>query len=245
MPRVACVTNVPHEGPGLLQDLLSRRGLAVEVVEAHGGAPLPLTLGSDDLLVVMGGPMGVADVGNPATPWLAPLVELLRERIACRAPNLGICLGAQLIAHAAGARVAPMRDGEGSPLREVGWGGLRVHAGVDPILDGLPERLEVLHWHGDACELPTGAVLLASTDACRVQAFRLDRSIGLQFHPEIDGPTSAAWAIDDAAYVRGANGPDGVDRLLAECDAAGSRSESLRRVLLERVLAALLDAPRA
>lgn len=240
MPRAVCVSHVPHEGPGLLRDALEARGLPLDLVEAHRGEPLPSGLGGRDLLLVMGGPMGVADVGSAAAPWLAPLVGILRERLDRAAPVLGICLGAQLLAHAAGARVAPMTDARGARLREVGWGEVRLHRGADPLLDGLPARIEVLHWHGDACALPAGAALLASTDACPVQMFRLGRAIGIQFHPEIDGPTSAAWADEDAAFVAAAAGPEGIARIRAEAPAAGRRSEPLRRLLLERSLDAIL-----
>ena len=184
MPRAVCILNVAHEGPGLLGDLLVDRGFTVELVQAWQGAPLPSDLGPADLLVVMGGPMGVADIGRPETPWLGPVAALLRARLALNLPNLGICLGCQLIAHAAGAVVAPMRDAAGRRVREVGWGGLEVFPAADASVRGLPDKMDVLHWHGDACALPVGATLLASTRACPVQMFRLGRSLGLQFHPE-------------------------------------------------------------
>jgi GMP synthase (glutamine-hydrolysing) len=108
------------------------------------------------------------------------------------------------------------------------------------VLRGLPATLEVLHWHGDACALPAGAVLLASTPVCRVQMYRLQRSFGLQFHPEIDGPTACVWAEEDAAFVQAANGPDGVPVLKAASPAAAERTYATRRKLLEQILDAQL-----
>ena len=145
MPRAVCLTNVAHEGPGMLGELLGEAGYQVQVVEAFAGGALPRDLGAEDMLVVMGGPMGVADIGKPETPWLAPVVELLRARLAKDWPNIGVCLGMQLIAHAAGAKVAPMVDATGRRLREVGWGRLDF-VGTDAITRGLPMRRASSAW---------------------------------------------------------------------------------------------------
>jgi GMP synthase (glutamine-hydrolysing) len=238
MPRAVCLTNVAHEGPGLLGELLADAGFTVEVVEAFRGSGFPQDLGEKDIFVVMGGPMGVADIGKPETPWLAPVVEVLRTRLAKGWPNIGVCLGMQLMAHAAGAKVVPMVDAEGRRLREVGWGRLDF-VGTDSITRGLPASIEVLHWHGDACELPAGADLLATTPVCPVQMFRLGRSFGMQFHPEIDGPTACLWAEEDADFVQAANGPDGVACLQAASPAAAERTYAHRRRLLAQALAAV------
>lgn len=238
MPRAVCIVNVAHEGPGLLGDLLRARGFTVDLLEAWRGEPIPRLADSGDLLVVMGGPMGVADLGTPAYPWLLPVAELLRARQEARLPNVGVCLGCQLLAHAAGARVEPMRDADGRRVREVGWGDVDLFA--DPCTDGLPARLEVLHWHGDVCALPRGAVLLASTPACRVQMFRLGRSLGLQFHPEVDGPTAAQWAVEDAEFVVAANGEGGVEALRTVSPEAAERSRPGRVRLLAQALDVVL-----
>lgn len=238
MPRAVCVTHVPHEGPGMLGEVLAEAGYGVELREVFRGEPMPPDLGADDILVLMGGPMGVADLGDPAMPWLAAEVALLRERLARGWPNLGVCLGMQLLAHAAGAKVAPMSSPSGSPVREVGWGRLDFY-GTDAITRGLPASIEVLHWHGDACELPKGATLLASTKVCPVQMFRLGRSVGMQFHPEVDGPMAALWAEEDADFVSGANGPGGVAALQAGSAAAAVRSLAARRRLLRQVAEAV------
>jgi len=222
----------------MLGELLGESGYQVQVLEVFRGVAVPQDLGEKDVLVVMGGPMGVADIGKPETPWLAPVVELLRARLAKDWPNIGVCLGMQLIAHAAGAKVVPMTDAAGVRLREVGWGSLDF-VGTDAITRGLPASIEVLHWHGDGCALPVGATLLASTKVCPVQMFRLGRSFGMQFHPEIDGPTACVWASEDAEFVRAANGPEGVARLQAASPEAALRTYAHRRRLLAQALAAV------
>jgi GMP synthase (glutamine-hydrolysing) len=133
-----------------------------------------------DLLIVLGGPVGAYE--GHLYAFLDAEIEALRARLAAGAPTLGVCLGAQLMAVALGARVAP-------GVKEIGWAPVELtEAGRNgPLrhLDGLP----VLHWHGDLFELPPGAERLAATPPCPNQAFALGRNaIGFQFHPEADWP---------------------------------------------------------
>ena len=237
--RAVFITNVPHEGPGMLGPVIAELGYEVSLVEAYRGERWPGDLNDQDLLVVMGGPMGVADVGSPEFPWLGPVARLLQKRLHNNAPNLGVCLGCQLLAHAAGAKVAPMHNFDGERVREVGWGPIKLFSGADDCVRGLPERFDVLHWHGDACELPAGAKLLASTEVCQVQMFRLGRSIGMQFHPEIDGPTSCVWAEEDAEFVRAAHGAEGVRKVQSTALAAAERAQEVRARMVRGIVRAV------
>lgn len=223
MAKLIVLQHVSMEGPCRIRDVARRRGLELDVLPLHTGAAVPPSVSPDDVLVVMGGPMGVEDVGDPRYPFLAAEVDLLRDRIARDLPTLGICLGAQLIAHAAGARVFPnvrTPAGGGEPQRvlEVGWAEVQFHGvGREPLLAGLREAELMLHWHGDTFDLPAGAVHLASTPFCRNQAFRLGRRIvALQFHAEVDAEAVARWAVEDAAYLARANGPTAHERLRAD-----------------------------
>jgi GMP synthase (glutamine-hydrolysing) len=220
--RAVVLQHTPTEGPERVATLLAERGVAVETVAVFDGAPVPDDIAPDRLLIVMGGPMGVGDAGNAKFPFLAQEIALLRTLLARNAPVLGICLGSQLLAAAAGARVYPnMRpgtDGKPVPAREVGWGPIDLHNVGEPALAGLPAQPLVLHWHGDTYDLPPGAVHLASTPVCRHQAFRVGRAFGLQFHPELEREMIAVWVREDADYVRGALGPDGGARILADTD---------------------------
>ena len=133
-----------------------------------------------DLLIIMGGPMSVND--EEALPWLRAEKQFIAEVIRLGRPVLGICLGAQLIATALGARVHP------GAHREIGWFDV---AGVPAPADcfSFPARLPVFHWHGETFELPAGAQLLARSAACAHQAFQCgERVIGLQCHPEVTEP---------------------------------------------------------
>ncbi|HXN37331.1 MAG TPA: type 1 glutamine amidotransferase [Solirubrobacteraceae bacterium] len=129
---------------------------------------------------MLGGPMGVGDI--EAHPHLTAELDLLTTAVAADVPVLGVCLGAQLLAHALGAEVLP------APTTEVGLGSVTLTpAGErDVVLGGSGRQLPVLHWHGDTFTLPTGAELLASSDQCVNQAFRVGRAYGLQFHVELD-----------------------------------------------------------
>jgi GMP synthase (glutamine-hydrolysing) len=225
-PRSALVLqHADFEGPARIGDLLSARGFAIETRALHRGEAVPETMRPEDVLVVMGGPMGVGDVDRPGLSFLRDELRLLRRRIEEDAPVLGICLGAQLLAAAAGARVYPMRErGPNAIAYEVGWGPVRFHpealaslGHVPGGLDALEGSAHVLHWHGDTFDLPPGAKLLASSDACQNQGFRLGRRLfGLQFHCEVDEPHVEAFLQADADFVIKANGPGGVEELRAE-----------------------------
>jgi GMP synthase-like glutamine amidotransferase len=238
--RCVVLQHAPTEGPHRLAELLAEAGLTVEVVALDRGQPAPRALPAEVPLVVMGGSMGVSDIGDPAFPFLEGEVELLRERLSVGAPVLGVCLGAQLLAHAAFARVFPnSRSGPQGPTRvyEVGWGPVDFLPVADePALAGLGRRAMMLHWHGDTFDLPAGAVHLASTVDCPNQAFRLGRAFGVQFHPEMDAATIAAWLESDAAYVERACGPGGADRIRAETprlfpEYAAARDRLLRNLV--------------
>lgn len=142
-----------------------------------------------DLVVVLGGPIGVND--TQAYPCMTTERDWLAPRLAASRPTLGICLGAQLMAATLGAKVAPM------PRKEIGFSALALtEAGIHSPLRHLRD-VPVLHWHGEAFDIPRGADSLASTAACAAQAFAMGPSIlGLQFHPEAGQlPAFERWLI--------------------------------------------------
>ncbi len=180
-----------------------------------------------DWLVVMGGPMGVHD--DLEYPWLREEKSLIRESIDGGKIVLGICLGAQLIADVMGAKVTKNK------YREIGW--FPIDSEIDdsesPLADTFPGKLDVFHWHGDTFEIPQGARLLATSEACSNQGFLYDNQVvALQFHLETTPESAAALVqncsgeLDGSKYVQ-----SGTEML----------SDASRFDRINRVMAALLE----
>ena len=175
MMRMAVLQHVEFEGPAAVAVWAAARGFLLRVYHLHCDATLP-SLADFDMLTVMGGPMSANDEARLS--WLAPEIALVREAIAADKTVLGICLGAQIIAKALGARVY-----SGS-AKEIGWFPVQ-RTGSHLFFDGLPDRFTPFHWHGETFDLPHAAQLLASSKITETQAFAVDqRVLGLQFHME-------------------------------------------------------------
>lgn len=241
MARAIVLQHAEVEGAGRIADLLRDLDVEIRTHTLRSADDVPDDIAAGDLLVVMGGSMGVADVGRAEFPYLTREVELLQQRIAIDAPVLGVCLGAQLLAHAAGARVAPMKAPDGRRLYEVGWASIRFHhTPHDGLLAGIPDEAPVVHWHGDAFELPTGARLLASSDLC-CQGFQLgQRQFGLQFHCELDSAQIEDFLREDHDYVITANGAGGVERVRRETPRHIADFRALGERLLTNILRQML-----
>jgi GMP synthase-like glutamine amidotransferase len=176
--RIHCLQHVPFEGPAGIADWAEARGHELSVTRLYTGAAPP-SPDAFDWLVVMGGPMGVHDEAEH--PWLGAEKALLREAIASGKTIIGVCLGAQLLAEALGARV--YRNAE----KEIGWLPIELtgEGRASSLFGFLPGHIEVFHWHGDTFDAPPGAVHLARSQGCANQAFLWgERVLGLQFHVE-------------------------------------------------------------
>jgi GMP synthase-like glutamine amidotransferase len=212
--RYQVLQHVSFETCGILADFIRKGGHRLLTTALYDGQVLP-ALEDFDALIVMGGPMSIHDESE--FPWLRAEKELIAAAIRQRKKVLGICLGAQLIAAACGAKVYP------NPQKEIGYWPIRwveksgEAKGPDQPTAGTfrtpgetsPPTQTFFHWHGETFDLPEGAVLLASTDACTNQAFRLGNHVlGVQFHPEvtpeiIDGMIAhEGWELVDAPFVQ-------------------------------------------
>ena len=198
--RAHYLQHEPHEGPGSIQPWLAARGFEVRGTMVHEGEALP-DIAAFDFLIVMGGGMSAND--ERRLPWLRAEKALIREAIDAGRKVLGVCLGAQLIASALGARV--YRNAE----KEIGWHEIRAAETPDSRAFRFPAACEVFHWHGETFDLPSGAVLLASSEACRHQAFQIGSNvIGLQFHLEttpegvLQFVTSSPGDLESGRYVQ-------------------------------------------
>lgn len=201
MPSATAVLHIAFEDLGTLAPVLRDAGFQVELQDASTFDFKRAAAGTADLLVVMGGPIGVYE--TEAYPFLQDELALLRKRLAAGRPTLGICLGAQLMAAALGARVYPGKNG-----KEIGWS--PIQAGPDanrfPGLAGLFEDdLRVLHWHGDTFDLPAGALHLARTAQYQNQAFAMgSHALALQFHPEVTARSLERWYVGHCGELSGA-----------------------------------------
>lgn len=176
--KVHFIQHVAFETPGYLLGWAKHRQHQVSFTEIFNEIIFPGP-GNIDLLVIMGGPMGVYE--EDKYPWLVPEKRFIKETIEQGKKVLGICLGSQLIAEVLGAHVYPHSE------KEIGWWPvIKVKANSnDRLLNGLPDEFITYHWHGDTFDLPVNAVHLFETPACPHQGFRVGNNIaGIQFHME-------------------------------------------------------------
>jgi GMP synthase-like glutamine amidotransferase len=203
------------------------------VSRLFAGDPLP-SPADFEWLVALGGPMSVNDEREHA--WLAPEKRLVRTAVEGGKRVLGVCLGAQLVASALGARVARNRE------REIGWLPVERVAGADALAPGraLPERFTAFHWHGETFELPRGAVPLARSAGCERQAFAIgERVLALQFHVETTRAAAEALIANCGDEMTPGPYVQKPDEILAS-DAPFVAVQEVMRSLL----AALSEAPQ-
>jgi GMP synthase (glutamine-hydrolysing) len=176
---------------GVFQDVVEEAGHRYEEWSLASGRPAPRPLEDYDAVIVFGGSMHADQ--DDRHPWLRDENELIQGLLERRVPLLGVCLGVQLIAKAAGSAVYPVPDGP-----EIGWLPVELTASADddPVFGALPERFHAFGWHYYTYDLPAGAEELARSARCN-QAYRLsETSWGIQFHAEVTLETVRSW-LDD------------------------------------------------
>jgi len=194
MKSALIIRHTPYEGIAGFREPVEAAGYAIERIDISDPAFADVDFDEPDLLLVMGGPMGVYETERH--PWIAGEITRIARRIMLDRPTLGVCLGSQLIAAAMGARVYP------GPVKEVGFAPVAIStAGQASPLRHI-EDVPVLHWHGDTFDLPEGVELLASSWHYPHQAYRRGNNLlALQCHPEMgEDPRFEIW-LEDEAYV--------------------------------------------
>ncbi|KAF0814160.1 GMP synthase [glutamine-hydrolyzing] [Andreprevotia sp. IGB-42] len=206
------IRHIAFEDLATLAGPLIAEGYAIRYLDAGVQDLQPLEhAAGDDLLVVLGGPMGVYETDR--YPWLQAEIDAIAGWLHKGRPVLGICLGAQLIARALGAAVYPGRNG-----KEIGWAPLTAAPGAqDPIAPLLAPHTALLHWHGDTFDLPPDTQLLASTDVYPHQVYTWgSQVIAFQCHPEFDHERLDEWLTGHAEELAAA----GVDLAALRADSA-------------------------
>jgi GMP synthase (glutamine-hydrolysing) len=193
--KCIAIRHVKFEDLGIFEEVLIRRGFDVVYFEAGLDDFEALDWEAADLVVALGGPVGVYETAD--YPWLRQELDIVARRLHLDRPTLGICLGAQIMAAALGAAVYA------APVKEIGWSTLQLTAAAHSFGLQALAHTEVLHWHGDTFDLPKGATLLASTSLTPHQAFAYGRTgLALQFHAEANGARMEPWLIGHTLELR-------------------------------------------
>lgn len=224
--RIRVLQHVPFEGPAAIGRWAAARGHDLAVAHLYAGQPFP-PLDEFDLLVAMGGPMGVCD--EALYPWLAPEKRFLERALGAGKRAVGICLGSQLLAEVLGGRV--YRNAH----REIGWHTVRGgrDAARSQFASVLPAAFTAFHWHGDAFDPPPGSLHLLSSDCTQNQAFECGPALALLCHLEATPESVAALLEHGAADLDGGPFTQAAGEIRA---APPERFEDLYRLL-----AVLLD----
>lgn len=197
MKEILIFKHVPFEGPGTLRDALLERGVRHREVNLYE-EEAPNSLDNCGGLIIMGGPMNVYE--EDEYPFLRDEDRIIKEALARRLPMVGVCLGAQLMAKAAGAKVTK------GAKKEIGWYPLHLteEARKDQAFKALPNEVEVFQWHGDTFDIPKGAVRLASSELFPNQAFRIgENAYALQFHIEVTSQIIEEWVRINEGELHG------------------------------------------
>ena len=193
MNEVVIFRFLAHEGPGYLGLFLDEHKIPWRLVKVDEGESIPASILTYSGLVLMGGPMSV----NDDLPWIAPLLERIREAKAFNIPMLGHCLGGQLISKALGATVGVNK------VKEIGWGQVKVTKCEEAKLwFGNIQTFNAFHWHGETFTLPEGATHLLASSYCENQAYSIGKHIAFQTHIEIMTDMVKKWCEEGTEELK-------------------------------------------
>lgn len=182
-----------HEGPGFLGDFLDAQHIPWQLIKVDEGDPIPASILTCSGMVLMGGAMSV----NDDLPWIAPLLDLIRQAKDHDIPLLGHCLGGQLMSKALGASVTK------NAIKEIGWGEVTVSkSDAARRWFGEIETFNAFHWHGETFSLPAGANHLLASAHCKNQAWSIDQHLAFQTHIEMTPDMVKKWCEEGEAELR-------------------------------------------
>jgi len=240
--RLLVLQHLGIEGPGLFGQFAKERDLKIEIIRLDNKNDLPQTK-KGDLILIMGGPMGVKDIGRDRYPWLKLERDFIKKELKKKRPMIGVCLGAQLLANAAGGDVEILKSGSPSKaLPEIGWSQIYIDKSNKDLTELFEEPFHVLHWHGDRILLPKKAVLIASSARCKEQFFKIDEfAYGLQFHIESTGAMINKWLKEDREFILKGLGANGHEILRKENKKYIDKTFLKRKLLISKLFELLDD----
>jgi GMP synthase (glutamine-hydrolysing) len=183
MKKILTIQNIEYETLGTFKELFQSDGYKIETIDAQSDI-IPSNAESYKAIVILGGPMAVYEEKK----YLRDEEVLIKDAIKKQVPILGICLGSQLIAHAAGGRVYK------GVRKEIGWHDVNItDIGKQDLFNGIRDKtIRTFQWHGDTYELPRNAIIMA-TSKLYPQAFRIGSAVGIQFHLEVNREMIERW----------------------------------------------------
>ena len=230
------IQHLEREGPGLFRRIAEEKGFITKVCRIDLGNKLP-RIRKNDLILILGGPMGIEDISNGKFPWLLDEVNFIKKSIKENIGIIGVCLGAQLLAYAYGGKIEKLLGGKSLKIEpEVGWSEIIVNpkSSFNQILE---EPFYGLHWHSDRIILPPSAELIASSKRCKEQLFKIDEScIGIQFHIEYEGSMIKKWIKEDYKFINDALGPKGQKLLEKQNKIYGEKTIKQRVLFINKLI---------
>ena len=236
MKTLHVLQHLEREGPGLFRGVAEEKGYITKIYRIDLGEKLPLVK-KNDLILILGGPMGLEDISNGKFPWLKDEVNLIKKLMKDNIGILGVCLGSQLLAYASGGKIEKLLGGK--PLKlmpEVGWSEILINK-ESKYNQILKEPLYGLHWHRDRIILPANAELIASSKRCKEQLFKIsDSCFGIQFHIEYEDKMVKKWIKEDYKFINTALGPEGQKILLKQNALYGNKTINQRILVINRLI---------
>ena len=244
MKKLLVLKNIEREGPGLFLKIAKEKGFIPEIYNLSLGEKLPEAK-KEDLILIMGGPMSVREINKEKYFWLKDEIEFIKRAIENQISIIGVCLGAQLLAHTLVGKIEPLKDIFNKRNKpELGWYDISSidKNSTEELSLRLKEPLKVLHWHGDRIILPCKAELLASSDRCSEQLFKVgDFIYGLQFHVETEDFMTDDWIKNEKKFIISGLGKNGQKILKNQCKEYSSSTLNARILFIQELFNKIID----